>query len=91
MMLHTEDGDMRYGDRLKQIRTDQNMTQAALATAANVGLQTLKDYEGGRRVPSLDAAQRLARGLGVPCTTFDGVTFDYAERKPAKRPKKRKG
>ena len=49
-------------------------------------MATLKDYEGGRRSPSLEIAQKLAAALGVGCEAFNGCEFRHAEQSPAKLP-----
>jgi transcriptional regulator with XRE-family HTH domain len=90
---------MTFGEKLKELREEAGMSQAALSSAAEIGLPTLKDYEGNRRGPSLEIAQRLAGALGVTCQAFDGCEFRHASQtartakpaatKPAAR--KRKG
>lgn len=84
---------MQFGEKLKALRIERDMTQPALAEAAKIGLPTLKDYEAGRRSPSLEIAQRLAAALGVSCQVWDGVSFGHAERKlmPTAPPTRRTG
>lgn len=77
---------MRFAQKLKQLRATANKSQVELAAAAKIGLATIKDYEGGRRLPSLEIAQRLAAALGRDCRAFEGVSFAAA---PARRPKKK--
>lgn len=58
-------------------------TQAELADRANVGLSTVKDYEGGKRTPianNLEAMQKALESGGMSFTA-DGVSG------PIKRPK----
>src|SRR5262245_48894687 len=80
---------MLFSERLKALRGKADLSQSQLADRAEIGLPTLKDYEGGRRVPSLEIAQRLAASLGVTCQAFDGCTFTRAERATAAPPPKR--
>jgi len=75
---------MTFGERLKQLREAKGLTLVALAGAAGIGLPTLKDYEAGRRSPSLENAQRLATHLGVTCREFDGCEFQHAKQKTGK-------
>src|SRR5947209_812900 len=75
---------MTFGDRLKQLRDGAGLSQSMLAAAAEIGLQTLKDYEGNRRGPSLEIAQRLAKALGETCLAFDGCEFRHATQGPKK-------
>jgi transcriptional regulator with XRE-family HTH domain len=76
---------MTFGERLKELRERAGLTQSAAAEAAGVGLPTLKDYEGNRRVPSLENAQSLARALGVSCQAFEGCEFRHAQQRQAQR------
>jgi transcriptional regulator with XRE-family HTH domain len=55
----------------EQVRAARNWlawTQAELAERANVGLSTVKDYEGGKRVPianNLEAIQKALEAGGI--------------------------
>lgn len=55
----------------EQVRAARNWlawTQAELADRANVGLSTVKDYEGGKRTPisnNLEAIQRALEEGGI--------------------------
>jgi transcriptional regulator with XRE-family HTH domain len=70
--------------RLKRLRQQAGLSQAALAKAAGVPLGTLRGWEYARRTPLLDAAARLADALGC---TLD----ELAGRTAPKRPRKAKG
>jgi ribosome-binding protein aMBF1 (putative translation factor) len=58
----------------EQVRAARNWlawTQAQLATKANVGLSTVKDYEGGRRMPianNLEAIKKALESGGIKFT-----------------------
>lgn len=50
----------------EQVRAARNWlawTQAELAERAKVGLSTLKDYEGGKRVPIANNLEAIKRAL----------------------------
>ena len=50
----------------EQVRAARNWlawTQAELAEKAKVGLSTLKDYEGGKRVPIANNLEAIKRAL----------------------------
>ena len=63
----------------EQVRAARNWlawTQAELAAKANVGLSTVKDYEGGRRTPianNLEAIKRALEDAGM-LITADSVS-----------------
>jgi ribosome-binding protein aMBF1 (putative translation factor) len=58
----------------EQVRAARNWlawTQAELAERANVGLSTVKDYEGGKRTPipnNLEAMQKALEKAGIRFT-----------------------
>jgi ribosome-binding protein aMBF1 (putative translation factor) len=45
-------------------------TQAELASKANVGLSTVKDYEGGKRTPIANNLEAMQRALEVAGMKF---------------------
>ena len=50
----------------EQVRAARNWlawTQAELADRANVGLSTVKDYEGGKRTPIANNVEAIKRAL----------------------------
>lgn len=58
----------------EQVRAARNWlawTQAELAAKANVGLSTVKDYEGGKRTPianNLEAIKKALENAGMRIT-----------------------
>jgi transcriptional regulator with XRE-family HTH domain len=60
-----------FGKRLQELRREKGLTQPALADAAGVGLSTVRDFEQGRREPTLGTLVKLAQGLGVSLSAFD--------------------
>jgi ribosome-binding protein aMBF1 (putative translation factor) len=70
-------------EQVRAARSWLGWTQAELATKANVGLSTVKDYERGERKPianNLEAMQRALEKAGMKITA-DSVSG------PIKRPK----
>jgi transcriptional regulator with XRE-family HTH domain len=53
------------GQRVQRLRAEAGLTQVQLADAALVPLSSLQNWEIDRREPSLRAACRLAKALGV--------------------------
>lgn len=54
----------RIGNRLKQTRLKQNITQQSLAEAAEISLSSLKKIENGE-IGSFDSLIRVLRTLGL--------------------------
>jgi putative transcriptional regulator len=48
-------------NRVRELRTERDMSQGALATAVDVSRQTINSIEQGRYIPSLPLALALAR------------------------------
>ena len=53
-------------NRLRDLRAEQGLTQAALAERVGVSRKTINTVENGVFVPSAVLALRLARALGCP-------------------------
>ena len=68
-MLHT---------RLKQLRTEKDLTQAALARELNVTQQAVAKWESGKSMPDHSMLLRLSR--------YYGVSVDYLLGLPASMP-----
>jgi putative transcriptional regulator len=52
------------GNRLRDLRSDRDLTQAALAEMVGVSRKTINTVENGVFIPSTLLALRLARALG---------------------------
>lgn len=68
---------MNFGDKLKMLRTGQNLTQQQLATRLGVQKSVVSNYESGERTPSTDVLIKLAR---VFHTTIDYLLDVKRER-----------
>jgi transcriptional regulator with XRE-family HTH domain len=83
---------MTFAERLRELRDAKGISEAKLAQASGVTFSALHQYGLGRRKPSLAAAVKLARALGVTCEAFadcEDVALDAAEGPPAKgRPRR---
>ena len=65
-----ENFNLALGNTLKQLRKDNNITQAEAATRVDVDRVTISAYESGRIVPSINKMAKLARLYGVPQETL---------------------
>ena len=61
-------------NRLRELRTAQNLTQAGLAERVGVSRKTINTVENGVFVPSTILALKLARALG--CAVEDIFSID---------------
>jgi transcriptional regulator with XRE-family HTH domain len=60
---------MRFSpESLQRLRGDAGLSTTQLAAAAGLTEMTVRGYEAGRRVPSVDRAIRLAAALGCQLT-----------------------
>lgn len=55
----------RFGQRVKQLRQQRNLTQVELAEELGFARTYLAEIETGKRNPSLDQLKALADGLKV--------------------------
>lgn len=70
-----------FGERLRRLRTEAGLTQAALAQRAGLSLAGVQQLEYGKRDPAFDTLLALAAALGVGLSAFDPP----AEPPPPKR------
>lgn len=57
---------LTFGRWLKRLRAQHDLTQEALAELAYCSVQTIRFFEGGKRRPSVEMAERLVEVLAVP-------------------------
>ncbi len=57
-------------NRVRELRSDAGMTQSDLGDALGVSRQTINSIEGGRYLPSLPLAFRIARLFDVELDTI---------------------
>jgi len=56
----------RFGERIKQVRTQKKITQIVLCHKISMEQKTLSAVENGKMEPCLRNIELLAIGLGVP-------------------------
>jgi transcriptional regulator with XRE-family HTH domain len=61
---------MNFGERLKQIRTEQGLTQPQFAQAAGIEQSYLSKLENDKSVPSAEMFTTILTGLGMDEATF---------------------
>lgn len=61
---------MNVGDRIKQLRTEKNLTQPQLAEAIGIEQSYLSKLENDKSVPSAEIFQAILKGLVVDVGTF---------------------
>jgi putative transcriptional regulator len=57
-------------NRVRELRSDAGMTQSDLGDSLGVSRQTINSIEGGRYLPSLPLAFRIARLFDVELDTI---------------------
>ena len=55
----------KLGAYIKNARKEQNLTQADLAIAANVGVRFLVDLENGKETAQIGKVLNVCRALGI--------------------------
>ena len=67
---------MTLGEKLKQLRIKENMSQEDLALECGVNKNYLSDLERGCRNPTVKILAKIANGLGISLSElFKGVGF----------------
>lgn len=61
------------GNRIKELRTKKNISQAQLASDTGISQQSLSFYEKGSRKPKIEALQKLADYFGVSVGYLQGI------------------
>lgn len=79
---------MNFSEKLRQLREAADLGREDLATRSGLSRGVIRDYEQGKRKPTLESAVKLARALGTTCQVF-AECEDIAEESPKKPAKKR--
>ena len=58
--------EQRFGQRVREIRHRQQLSQEELAFRCNLSKNYVSDVERGTRNISLKVIEKFAKGLGVP-------------------------
>jgi transcriptional regulator with XRE-family HTH domain len=64
------DVDRRVGEKIRRLRQDQGLSQAALAKSLNVSFQQVQKYEQGANRVSASRLDQIAAVFGIPIDDF---------------------
>lgn len=67
---------MTFGEKLRKIRTDRNLTLEELGRILDTSKQVLSRYENGLRTPKITVAKKYAEILGIPLNYLIDNSFD---------------
>lgn len=68
---------MKFGDRLKQLRLNRNMTQSQLGKEIGVLGRVVGYYESGDRFPNEDVLKNIANYFDVSVDYLLGMDIDF--------------
>jgi transcriptional regulator with XRE-family HTH domain len=84
----SEDFARLFGEAVRRHRKAKGLTQEQLAERADLASKMISLIERFQRNPSVNVADNIARGLGVPLWR---LVKDAEDFRRAERPSKRKG
>ena len=67
---------MNIGERIRQLRTEKNMSQDKLAEAAGITKSSISNYEQNIRSPQYSALYAIANALDVPLNELTSYTLN---------------
>lgn len=79
---------MTFAEKLKELREKAGLSREQLSQTCGLARGTLRDYEQGLRMPTLESAVKLATALGTDCRAFAECMTDSGAAK-VKRPRGR--
>ena len=72
---------MNFGEKLKQLRAERNLTQPQLAQAIGIEQSYLSKLENDKSIPSADIFQSILKAFGMDVATFlEGVDEKQVHR-----------
>ena len=77
---------MAFGDKLKEIREQQNLSQLEVANALGVSDRTVSVWERNLKMPNLESAIRLSRFLNVSLDLLIDEQDEFIMKSDRKRP-----
>ena len=78
---------MKYNNKLKELRSDLELTQAEVAKEAGVSLRVYQEYEYGNSIPSVILAIKIANTLNTNVVDiwYDNIDLEIEEDEYRKR------
>ena len=61
---------IEVGNRIREEREKQKLTQEQLAERADIGRRTIQNTELGEKSPSLETVWKISTGLNIPIETL---------------------
>ena len=68
-----------FGETLRRLRMEKNLSQQQLAECLNVERPSVTNWEGGRRLPDVSMVFRIAEILGVDAAILSAASEKVAE------------
>ena len=79
MVFEKEALSVDVGQRLRQLREEQNISMRGLATKSGLSANALSMIERGKTSPSVSTLYKLSEALGVPITEFFNQQLERQE------------
>ena len=76
MKTEREKISYRIGERIRQYRTEQHLSQEALALSCEIHPAYLGRLERGEKCPTVDTLYKIAQGLKIPLSELLDVTAE---------------
>lgn len=76
MSTAREQISLKIGERIRQFRTKQNLSQEALALASEIHPAYLGRLERGEKCPTVDTLYKISQGLKIPLSELLDVTAE---------------
>ncbi len=67
---------MTFGEKVRQLRIKQNLTQDTLACMTGISKARISNYERNKRRPKWEVAHAIANALGTPLSELYGENQD---------------
>lgn len=76
---------MTLGEKIRHLRTQQNMKQETLAEKAGITKSSMSNYERGARTPRYEVIKAIAETLNVPVNELFDENNDMGMTEPPQK------